>query len=926
MNDIEKWLHANMGNLVDSAYYLGDEINTYHRPWEETVFKVALVSTMGYYASDGNRGIPLLYELLNKRFPNWSVERAYMPNCRPDAELFERNRIRPFSLESHRELIEFDVVGFSVLNYFAYLHIPYLLYRSRLTLWVNERTEDHPIIMIGGSVVGGCEILAGGKGGVFDLAFMGEAEDELPEVLTRIEQMRREKVPRKVMFASLAREFRFLYAPSLYEVSYAENGSTVSRRPLVPRIPDTVNKVHVPDLDRTFIPTDPIVSYVGSGNEGCVEISRGCTASCHFCSESFWFRPYRERSAQVVIDAVEKMRRNGGVVDPILMSFSATDYSHRRELLKGLLEMSSRVKMLAVRADTYAADPLFASYIHRGDKRPVTIGVEGVSERIRRKLNKCVSTDQILSAVRLAFENEVPEVKFFFIANVPGVETGDFLEFVNLLEVVNAVKKDFSGDVTLSFSPLIVSPFTPFQWYGSTIDQRTTMPWIPKIKELGYNFRIGMTGKYDASYVDQLLHLGDRRITSMLVRSSVVDRILFYSMIPKGTKRKWESFLRTMNLSFESYFAPKPEEYVFPWDFIDTGVKKKVLLNQYRESLEDKSEGVRCLQRCYGCGACGPEIWKQRKRNGDDISDEELKGTRIAEDRAGSKFNWVRVRMSVDALHRMVPLDSWRTRIRRASNRLGYDIDPDRIIFMSSRIEQEDIAWGDEYVDIGFVGVSPALSRFVPDLNREMGGGVWVTDGIKLGRSAGTPKLRGSYVCSMYEIHPAENVANASIRLKTFLDLPPVPPGVEFPNKGRGKKFTKEVRSKFREQYPTTFIIPHKTRWGVENLIVDFRPRLLDGVVGEDGTIHLLIRGGIAVKDMFRRVFGVPEKIASRAKIQRLISYFPGKDEDDLLASTCEVCGRGVECDLLGHPVSPAYCARHLLRFLSGDDQTLRQE
>ena len=924
---INSWLRQNLGTLDLSAHYLGDEPNTFHRDIKDMMrsagFKVLLASTMPYGASDGNLAIPLLYSMLHHRFPSWAVERAYLPNSRRDIKAMRSAGIPLFSVESKLQFRDFDVVGFSVLNYFAYLHVPWMLHEAGIPLYSLDRDQgDWPIIMMGGSVAGGCEVLAGGRGGVYDLAFLGEADDVLGDVLDAIRRGRVAGQSRHDILRYCAATFPGVYAPRFYDVHHDPGSSAVvSRTKSDPEVPD---RVKVVKARNPWVAEAPVVPFSDGINAGCIEISRGCTNSCNFCYESFWYRPYRERSVDSLVYDLARIVRNTGVARVTLMGFSTTDYRHKRKLLKRIRErVSADVGLLAVRPDTYRQDPLFANEIHDAGVSTITLGVEGVSDRIRRKFNKCCTRDDIVEAVKLAIEQGCREVKLFFIANVPGVEDRDFAELIDLLTRINEVRDEVVSrhpdrnkkrcDVALTFTPLIIAPFTPFQWHGTTIDQRTTMPWIPKMQQLGYKFRLGQGARYDASYVDQLLHLGDRRVTPVLVRASQ-DDTLYFGHIGKGVKRRWDRYLADQGVSFDTYFKPKAQDHVFPWDFIDNGVDRDRLWDQYRQSCADVSSGRRCVEDCYGCGACPPGLLRDRQQAEPDLDDQEFRVKPLRQRLKITKgVRWLRSEAEIDDLHRTIPRAHWATRIRGAAFRNDYEIDKDRISFATDRIEFFNHASGVDYVDVMFCGEVPESRQYVEAMNRELGAGIRFKSAVKLGRNRETPRWRTMGVVSMYEIRFAHSVPDAEARIAAFMARDDIPPDVVMPNRGNGLNVTAAMRQEFARQYPTAFRIAHKSRWGVEQIFIDFRPRvILFDINPVAGVARLIVKGGISPMDAFRRILRIPQRASMGNEVRRVM-MLTISEQQDLLAQGCRECGRPIDCTPVGDLIDPERCYRHVV-------------
>lgn len=113
---ISEWLESELHNMaVPSAYY-GDEIGTYLRTeedWALSPFRIAAIGGSSYTGLAGNLGIPLVYSLVNDQNPSFVCERSYFPMSRQDLNRFEKKGVPIFSLETRRDIKEYDLCMFS---------------------------------------------------------------------------------------------------------------------------------------------------------------------------------------------------------------------------------------------------------------------------------------------------------------------------------------------------------------------------------------------------------------------------------------------------------------------------------------------------------------------------------------------------------------------------------------------------------------------------------------------------------------------------------------------------------------------------------------------------------------------------------------------------------------------------------------------
>ena len=127
--------------------YLGTEVNAVRKGREaELRFVLAFPDT--YEVGMSHLGIQILYELLN-RIPTVAAERCFAPW--PDMERLLRKKNLPLtSLETHRPLGAFDLVGFSLQYELSYTNVLNMLELGGIPLLSSERGEGAPVIIAGG--------------------------------------------------------------------------------------------------------------------------------------------------------------------------------------------------------------------------------------------------------------------------------------------------------------------------------------------------------------------------------------------------------------------------------------------------------------------------------------------------------------------------------------------------------------------------------------------------------------------------------------------------------------------------------------------------------------------------------------------------------------------------------------------------------
>lgn len=921
---IQDWLAKNIHDMDAPYAYIGDEPNTWKKDWKDYDFKVAIVGGMSYNSSEGNLAVPLIYSQLNHTRPQYVTERAYFPNTRREWKMYRDEGVPIFSLENKKPFNQFDVIGFSISYIMPYLHIAPMLHYSGIPVWALDRRQDDPIIMVGGCMSFVAEILGGGRGGVYDLAFIGESEDGLENILDEIRDARQKGVPRREMLLDLQRRYgsKGVYVPQFYDVEYDSDSKEISKRiKLEEGIPDRIRKAYVKNLDDGFILTDPFISYAGGMAMGHLEIARGCSSACNFCQEGFNYRPYRERSVDVVVPKMKELMENVGSVDVVPASFTSSDHHSINQIMKRLLEeVTDQVNIISQRADAFGLDPTFAWLTGMGGSKTVSVGQEGISQRMRDVMTKAISEENLLRTAEFALKAGYKSIKYFMITNVPGTTDSDYEELLTYLDKLAVLKEKYNPkcEIKLSFTPLFISAFTPFQWHAATVDERSLTPWIPEIKKRGMGFRLGSGARHDESYLSQMFHLADRRITDIVVKSAIEQEFYHFGATPKGTVEKWEAMLGEKGLSFQYYFQEKHKDWIFGWDFVDNLTEKEALWSEYSRSRQGMGHLEPCINECYQCGACSTETWRQRK-GWAKIKKEDAKSVdpnKVQVIRQKGMVQRARLRVVVKPTHRYVAKDHWRLQFRRASYKTGVPLDKKTVAFASDEIRMLNWISGVDYVDLKLTDHVFDKDKFVSSEFNKWFTGVKVTDARIYNDMKGMSTVRDT---CLYEL-PVSGKSRNELQeaIDTFMKYKPFTKEQKklIPNDkpGRDGKVPKDVKRNYLKANPQCARIKRMGFKGIERVIVDFRELVDDIWIVEDTNkaLHLRMkaRGEVTPYDIYQLV--VKSKWRGPSPASRLEYLMEDvDDQDDFMSGRCTECDRSIEKNLFGVELHGEYCLKH---------------
>ena len=591
------------------ARYIGGEVNAVMKDKDQVDIRFAMCFPDVYEIGMSHLGIQILYDMFNRREDTW-CERVYSPW--PDLhKVLKEKQIPLFALESQDPVKKFDFLGITIQYEMCYTNILQILDLSGIPLSAEDRTMDDPFVIGGGPCTYNPEPLAD----FFDLFYIGEGETQYFALLDLYKEWKNSGKSRQD-FLKAAAQIPGIYVPSLYEVTYAEDGTIAKMKPICPEAPEKVKRQIVMDVTNTFYPEKPVVPYMKATQDRVVlEIQRGCIRGCRFCQAGMLYRPTRERDLEMLKKSAYAMLKNTGYEEISLSSLSSSDYSQLGELVNFLIdEFGSKginISLPSLRIDAFSLDVM--SKVQDIRKSSLTFAPEAGSQRLRDVINKGLTEEVILDGAGQAFEGGWNRVKLYFMLGQPTETEEDMKGIAWLAEKISeryyeVPKEQRNGkcQIVVSTSFFVPKPFTPFQWAQMcTKEEFLHRAYVVnhEIKEqknkksIKYNWH-----EADVTVLEGILARGDRKVAKA-IRSAYEKGCLFDSWGEYFHNDLWmEAFAQT-GVDPDFYTVrERSEEEVFPWDFIDIGVTKKFLLREWKKAHEEKIT-TNCRQGCSGCGA-----------------------------------------------------------------------------------------------------------------------------------------------------------------------------------------------------------------------------------------------------------------------------------------------------------------------------------
>ena len=579
----ELYSHEFLEGIMKPARYLGNEWNISRKKIIGQEARIALCFPDLYELGMSNLGLRILYGLLNN-CQDIVCERVFHPDRDMESRLRQYNFLLA-TLESGSSVKEFDFLGFSLGSELNYTNVLSILELSGIPILAQERGANFPLVIGGGP----CTLNPEPMHAFFDLFVIGEGEEVILELIRCYLSLRDDYRKNKIDKNELLKRFASIegvYVPSFYEAGYNSSGVLEFFKPKLEGVPANIKKRIVSDMENSFYPLDWLVPYIPIVHDRLnIEITRGCPNHCRFCQARVQYYPLRMRSASKVKDCAAKGYQKSGYDEISLTGLSVSDYPGIESLVEDLINYFKQhtvsVSLPSIKPKALVKN--ISAVINSIKKTGLTFAPEAATLNLRKRLGKDFDEDEFWQIISKAYELGYRHVKLYFMTGLPQETEADILAIADFAKKVSRLKKP-AAQVNVSINTMIPKPHTCFQWFKMDTllemqQKNIVLKRSMEDRKIKLNFHAPKM-----SMLEGILSRGDRRLSAVILEAHRRG-CRFDAWDDHFQWEKWLEAFSFCGINPEDYLLERNPNELLPWDFIDTGIEKEYLIDEYNKTI-----------------------------------------------------------------------------------------------------------------------------------------------------------------------------------------------------------------------------------------------------------------------------------------------------------------------------------------------------
>jgi radical SAM superfamily enzyme YgiQ (UPF0313 family) len=481
------------------------------KDWRTIDFSFGLIYPNIYKIGMSSYSIRLLYHLINS-YDHIVCERIFLPEKIrfPASKDYSREKnLR--SIENKIQPQDFDILGFSIHFENDFKNILWILDKSEIPLTFQRRQdlrkkkgENFPLIIGGGPVITSNPI---SFSNIFDLFFIGDAESNINQFFSIFKELKYQKIS---------------YPDFLTQVDKIEGI-------FVPSLSNSSTRAILKDLDDSPIPIYQLrsKSYIDSPifeNNFFIETNRGCPYQCKFCISSFHNSPFRNRSYENIIEAVDSSIKFSRFNTISLIGSCVSSHPKFKQICEYIIGKGKRLTLPSLRIDHIT--PEIIHTLESGEIKTITIAPEAGSEDLRYKLGKNFSNKKIISVLSQILTSKIKNIKFYFLIGLPNEIDKDINEIIKLLKSIDEL--GFTNrSLKVNINPFIPKLNTPYEREVKFYFKKELNSFVRKYQKIERELKNIQSIKLKSmnfktivknARLQTLISLGDKTVADLLIK------------------------------------------------------------------------------------------------------------------------------------------------------------------------------------------------------------------------------------------------------------------------------------------------------------------------------------------------------------------------------------------------------------------------